>query len=260
MENKRPKISIIIPSYNKRKYIGKTLASIVSQNYPNLEIIIQDPGSTDGSLKVIKRFVKNYPKIFRLFKEKDNGQLDAINKGLNKVKGDILAYINADDVYEPGAFEAVGKYFSKYPKTLWLAGMGRVINEAGVEIAKFVTTYKNLLLLTNIYPLLLITNYLIQPSIFLSKSAWRKYGPFRGDTKFIMEYEMWLRIAKDKMPDIIRKYLSSFRIPEKSISRDEFDKTLSTDLDIVKKHTSSKFILFLHELHNQGRKLVINKI
>ena len=87
---KTPKISIVIPSFNKVDYIGSTLESIVSQDYSNLEVIIHDPGSTDGSLKVINSFVKKYPKIFKLYNEKDKGQLDAINKGLRKASGDIL--------------------------------------------------------------------------------------------------------------------------------------------------------------------------
>jgi len=255
-----PKISIIIPSFNKGNFIKKTLDSIVCQNYPNLEVIIQDPGSTDGSLEIIGKYVKKYPRIFKLFKEKDEGQLDAINRGLKKAKGEILSFINADDVYEDGALEKVGEYFFQNPNTLWLAGRGRVINEAGFEIAKFVTLYKNILLRINCYFFLLMTNYLFQPSVFLSRSAWEKYGPFKGKTRFVMEYEMWLRIGKDKMPSLINETLSSFRIPGKSISRDEFDKTLEADFEIVKTYTNSRFLLLLHQIHNGLRKLIIKII
>jgi glycosyltransferase involved in cell wall biosynthesis len=255
-----PKISIVIPSYNKADYIDKTLKSIAEQNYPNLEVIIQDPGSTDGSLKVINTYVKKYPRIFRLYKEKDSGQLDAINKGIKKATGDILTYINADDVYEPGALRSVGEYFIQNPKTLWLAGRGRVIDQNGNEISKGVTAYKNSLLNLKSYILLLVVNYLIQPSVFLSRFAWKKYGPFRGVTKFVMEYEMWLRIGKDEMPSVLNKDLSSFRIPEKSFSRDEFKKTLSEDMKIVRKFTKNPFILFLHKIHNLGRTLVIKTV
>jgi hypothetical protein len=100
----------------------------------------------------------------------------------------------------------------------------------------------------------------MQPSVFLSKSAWKKYGPFRGNTKFIMEYEMWLRVGQDKMPVIINQILSLFRIPEKSISRDEFEKTLKADFEIVRKHTKNPLILFLHFLNNVGRSFVIKSV
>ncbi len=256
-KNKLPKISIVIPSYNKVDYVGETIKSIVDQNYSNLEVIVQDPGSTDGSLKIINSYIKKFPKVIKLYREKDAGQLDAINKGLSRSKGDILTYINADDVYESGTLLTVGEYFSKNPKTLWLAGQGKVVNDRGQEIAQPVTLYKNLLLSFNIYPLLLTTNYLMQPSVFWSKKMWEKCGPFKGDTRFIMEYEMWLRMGKNEMPSVINKTLSFFRIPEKSISRDEFEKTLSEDMKIVQKYTKNKFILLLHKLHNWARKLII---
>jgi glycosyltransferase involved in cell wall biosynthesis len=255
-----PKISIVIPSYNKVEYIQETLESIVSQKYPNLEVIIQDGGSTDGTLEIIKKYAKKYPKIISWISKKDKGQVDAINKGLSKARGDIVTYINADDVYEKGALKTVGEYFAENSKALWLAGQGRVIDEDSNEISKWVTAYKNILLNFRSYILLLIVNYLIQPSVFLSKKAWEKYGPFYGDTKFIMEYEMWLRIGKNQMPSVLSKTLSSFRIPDKSFSRDEFEKTLSEDVKIVKKYTNNPLILFLHFLNNLGRKLVVRTI
>src|SRR5438105_15536000 len=93
------KISIIIPSFNKGIYIGKTLQSIIDQNYPNLEVIVQDGGSKDETAVIIKRYAKKNPKIFQWTSKKDNGQLDAIYKGLKKAKGDIITYLNADDLY-----------------------------------------------------------------------------------------------------------------------------------------------------------------
>ncbi|OGM13507.1 hypothetical protein A3A76_03730 [Candidatus Woesebacteria bacterium RIFCSPLOWO2_01_FULL_39_23] len=255
-----PKISIVIPSYNKVKYIGETLESIIRQNYPNLEVIIQDPGSTDGSLEIIRTYEKKYHNVIKLYKEKDDGQLDAINKGLSKAKGELLAFINADDVYEKGSLRIVGEYFRTNPNTIWLAGRGRVIDGGGREITRHITTYKNLLLMINYYPLLLMVNYLMQPSVFMSTKVFEKYGLFRGNTRFIMEYELWLRVGRSKMPAVINKYLSSFRIPERSFSKDEFDKTLSEDWKIVKLHTNNPFVLALHFIHNWGRKMVVKNV
>jgi glycosyltransferase involved in cell wall biosynthesis len=102
-----PKISIVIPSFNKKKFIGATLESIFSQNYPNFEVIIQDGASTDGTLEITEKFAKKYPQVVNWESKKDKGQTDAINKGLKKAKGEILTYINADDIYIKGALKKV---------------------------------------------------------------------------------------------------------------------------------------------------------
>jgi len=250
---KLPKISIIIPSFNKVDFIEETLKSIIFQKYPNLEVIIQDGGSTDGTLDIIKRYAKKYPKIINYVSKKDKGQLDAINKGLKKAKGEIITYINADDVYEKGALKKVGEIFRKHPETLWLAGKGKVINEEGEEIAKLVTWYKNLLLRLNKYTLLLIVNYLMQPSVFLSRKAVKKYGPFAGTRKFVMEYDLWLRLGEIEMPKVINQTLSCFRLEEKSISSTQYIELLDSDVRILRKYSKNKLVLFLHKLNNLGR-------
>ena len=255
-----PKISVVIPSYNKTKYISGTLESIVRQKYPDIEVIIQDPGSTDASLEIIKKFTHIYPKIFKLYTEKDRGQLDAINKGFKKAKGEILTYINADDVYEKDALKYVSEAYNNHPKPLWFAGRGRVIDEKGNEIAKLITAYKNLLLHLNSYILLLITNYIMQPSVFLTRSAYIKFGGFTGTRRFVMEYEMWLRLGRKEMPVVIPQTLSSFRLPQGSISRTDFEETLGEDYAIVLRFTRNFLILALHRLHSLGRRLIVKII
>lgn len=254
---KLPKISIVIPSYNKAKYIRETLSSIFSQNYPNLEVIVQDGGSTDGTVDIIKEFAKEYPRNFKWVSKKDRGQIDAINKGLKKASGDIVAYINADDIYESGALLAVGEYIRKNPDTLWLAGKGKVINAEGREISKCVTKYKNFLLKLSKYTYLLIVNYLFQPSVYLSKKAYRKNGPFRGVNSVVMEYDLWLKLGREKMPDIIDEYLSNFRLSVDSISATQYKNVLKKDYNIAKKHTNNLLVLLLHSLNNFGRVALI---
>lgn len=248
-----PRISIIIPSYNKAEYFEETLISIISQKYPNLEIIIQDGGSTDGTLEIIKKYAKKYPRIIKWESKKDKGQIDAINKGLNKASGNILAYINADDIYSKDSLETVGKYFKKYPQTLWLAGKGININDRGKEISRLVTSYKNFLLIINHYSLLIMVNYLIQPSVFLSKYAYEKFGPFTGTRTSVMEYELWLKLGKIAMPAILDRYSSSFRLVKGTLSMGSFKKILEEDHKIVEKFTDNPLILGLHSIHNLGR-------
>jgi glycosyltransferase involved in cell wall biosynthesis len=257
---KLPKISIVIPSYNSVLYIEGTLKSIASQKYPNLEVIIQDGGSTDGTLDLIEKFANKYSKIINYESKKDNGQVDAINKGLKKATGDILTYINSDDIYKKDALLTVGKYFSNKPKTLWLAGRGEIMDRKGNIRWNSSTSYKNYLLNKNKYCHLLMVNYLMQPSVFLSKEAYKKYGPFTGTKKFVMEYDLWLKIGKDSMPRVINKTLSVFRLSGKNISSLAFKNTLKEDFKIVKNYTNDPIVLTLHELHNIARVIMISLV
>lgn len=253
-----PKISIVIPSYNKIAFIKETLHSIVSQNYDNYEVIVQDGGSTDGTLEIIKEFAKKYPKKFQYVSRKDGGQLDAINKGMKKASGDILTYINADDVYAKDAFKKVAKVYTKNPSALWFAGRSIVIDGSGKEIAKPVTAYKNLLLSLNTYYLLLTTNYLMQPSVFITKEAYKKYGPFTGNKKFVLEYDLWLKLGSVKMPIVVDTVLSHFRFEPGTISATQSQYLLECDMETVKNYTDNNLFLGLHHLHNTVRLQVAN--
>lgn len=251
-----PKISVIIPSFNKVKYIGKTLDSIVDQKYPDLEVIIQDGASTDGTLDIIKRYAKKYPKIIRWESKKDKGQVDAINKGMRKSSGDILAFLNADDIYEKSALSSVAEAFKSHSDAIWFAGQGKVIDGKGLEIAKPVTWYKNILLSINSRFFVLVTNYLMQPSVFLTRRAYKEYGPFSGTKDFVIEYDLWLRLSSKQMPIIVKKNLSKFRIEPDSITKKRFSDILDQDKKIIEKYTNNYLILFLHELNNFGRSII----
>jgi glycosyltransferase involved in cell wall biosynthesis len=114
-----PKLSIITPSYNQAPFLEETILSVLNQNYPNLEYIVVDGGSTDGSVDIIRRYEKH---LAYWISEKDRGQVHAINKGIEKVTGDIAAFINSDDLYLPGAFNAVINHFESNADSHWVCG------------------------------------------------------------------------------------------------------------------------------------------
>ena len=124
-----PRITIITPSYNQGEFIEQTIESILSQGYPDLEYIVMDGGSTDETVNILEK----YEGQLYWVSEKDRGQAHAINKGWHRATGDIYAWLNADDLLNPGALTKVAREFSD-PKTHWLCGAADVINAAGHKI------------------------------------------------------------------------------------------------------------------------------
>jgi len=114
-----PKITIVTPSFNQGQFIEETICSVLDQNYPNLEYIVVDGGSTDQTIEVIRKYE---PQLSSWVSEKDRGQVHAINKGLARATGEIFGFLNSDDLYMPGTFAVVGEYFEKRPETEWVCG------------------------------------------------------------------------------------------------------------------------------------------
>lgn len=259
MVNDNPKISVIIPSFNKGDYIEKTLESIFKQKYKNFEVIIQDGGSVDKTILIIQKYKKTYSNQMTYVSKKDKGQLDAINTGMKKAKGDILTYINADDYFEPGAFEKV-MTAHKLHRRLWYAGRGRMVDGADKEIAGLWMDFKKVFLYFNRYTLLLCVNYLMQPSVFMTRKAYERIKPLRGTNKFITEYDTWLTLGKMEMPFVIRHTLSSFRLPQGSITSTNYKNLLLCDEKILKKYTNNPLIIGVHKLINILRVITIKNI
>ena len=120
------KLSIVTPSFNQGQFLEETLLSVLNQGYDNLEYIVIDGGSTDNSVEIIKKYED---RLSYWVSEKDRGQVHAINKGLERVTGDVFAFVNSDDLYFPGTFNAVMKYFHDHPKCEWVCGDTQMFGE-----------------------------------------------------------------------------------------------------------------------------------
>jgi glycosyltransferase involved in cell wall biosynthesis len=129
-----PLVSIITPSFNQARYLEATIQSVLAQDYPRIEYIIVDGGSTDGSVDIIRKYGS---KLGWWVSEKDKGQTDAINKGFARAKGEILAWLNSDDTYESGAIGAAVKYILEHPQTGMVYADANFVNEDGRVIGKF---------------------------------------------------------------------------------------------------------------------------
>ena len=255
---KNPKFSIVVPIKNIDRYLQQTLNSIFKQTYQNFEVIIQDGGSTDMTLAIVRRFAKRYPKKIKWESKRDKGQTDAVNKGFKKAIGDIFLYINGDDLLYPQALELVAESYRQNPTRHWFCGYGDIINEEGKLISNWVGQYKSILIDINSRFFLLCLNYLTQPATYITKSAFRRYGPFKGIGKIIIEYDLWLKLSKVEMPVIIKEPLASFRLTADSFSSNAFKMILKVDQDLVIKETKNPLIRSIHWLNNFGRIVLIS--
>ena len=243
-----PKISIITPSYNQGKFIERTIKSVLDQDYPNLEYIVMDGGSTDATAEIVRR----YEKRLLWISERDNGQSAAINKGVRIATGDIIAYLNTDDTYEAGALKQVADIFSGDPSVMWLTGRCRIIDEDDLEVRHIISKYKNLLLNHYSYQLLLVTNLISQPSTFWRRQIVEEFGLFDENEHLAMDYEYWLRIGKRYPPKILNSCFSSFRIHHTSKSSGSFLKMPRQELLIARKYSGSNLLNVLHQINYYG--------
>lgn len=240
------KFSFIIPSFNQGKFIKQTIDSILSQDVEK-EIIVMDGGSTDETIEILKSYGD---KIYWV-SEKDNGQTDAINKGIKKATGEIIAYINSDDYYLNGALKIVEKYFSDNPYTLWLTGDGIIVNENGNVVQKPVSFYKRCWRRIPFFWTIYITNFIIQPSTFFRREVFDKIGLFDENRHYTMDYDYWLRLYREGYrPLIIKERISAFRIHSFSKGGSKFMEQFKEDFDTLKRYCSNPFLKFLHWFHN----------
>ncbi len=243
-----PKITVITPSFNQGEFIERTIESVLKQGYPNLEYFVIDGGSTDDTVSILKK----YGKELKWVSEKDKGQSDAINKGLRRANGDIIAYLNSDDTYEPGALERVADFFTKNPSVKWVTGKCRIIDVNDKEVRKAITGYKNFLLRRYSYNILLVTNFISQPATFMRKEAFREFGLFDVDQHRVMDYDYWLKLGRLYRPGFIDEYLACFRVHRASKTSSSFKDTFRQELDLARKYSGSRLINALHYMSYLG--------
>jgi glycosyltransferase involved in cell wall biosynthesis len=183
----RPKLTIITPSYNQAAFIEKTLQSVLDQGYENLEYLVVDGGSTDGSVDVIRRYED---RLAWWVSEKDRGQTDALNKGLRRATGDIVAYINSDDHYLPGAFDAAVDALEG-GDALWACGVCRFADPAG----RVDHLWRPELPRGGRYLWLLSSWGVPQAATFWRREAFERFGLFREDMHYAFDTEFGLRLA-----------------------------------------------------------------
>lgn len=181
-----PLVSIITPSFNQMRYLEATIESVLGQDYPHIEYIIVDGGSTDGSVDVIQKYAG---RLAWWVSEQDKGQTDAINKGFNRATGEILAWINSDDTYNPGAVSQAVKYLIENPDVGLVYADCNFIDEEDRIIGQFNAAQTDLRRLREGYV------HIPQQTVFFHAKYWKELGPLDPSFYFAMDYDLWTRIA-----------------------------------------------------------------
>lgn len=179
------KVSIVTPSFNQGQFIERTLQSVASQDYPEIEHVVFDGGSSDDTVDVLKRFGNG----IRWESAKDKGQTDAVNKGIVATTGDIIGWLNSDDIYYPGAVSRVVAYFEAHPEISIVYGMADHIDLSDKAFESYPTEPWNFARLRE-------TCFICQPAAFFRRSVVNEYGLLDTNLNYCMDYEYWLRLGK----------------------------------------------------------------
>lgn len=202
MSGDKPLVSVVTPSYKQAQFIEENILSIKNQDYPNIEHIIMDGGSTDGTVDILKR----YDNILTWVSEPDKGQSDAINKGFKMAKGEIIGWLNSDDAYTiPNAISTAVEALNRHPDIDLIYGHCLEINEKGdvTDMGKS-PEFSH-------YRLFNYLDFIPQPTVFFRRTLFDKVGYLDESLHYGMDYDFWLRIGKVSNMMLVPKVMAEFR-------------------------------------------------
>lgn len=209
-----PLVSIITPSFNQTQFLEATILSVFNQDYPNLEYIIVDGGSTDGSLEIIRSYSD---RLSWWVSEKDKGHADALNKGFSHANGEILAWLNSDDTYYPGAISAAVGCLLAHPEVGMVYGDADLTDENGKVIGRFASRQ------TDYRKLLCGSVHIPQATTFFRADLWKQVGPLSILLFFAFDYDLWVRLSKVSKLLYVPRAWATFRLHKegKSVLNDD---------------------------------------
>jgi glycosyltransferase involved in cell wall biosynthesis len=196
-------VSIVTPSFNQASFLEETIRSVLEQDHPEIEYFIIDGGSTDGSVEIIQRYAH---RLAGWVSEPDRGQTDAINKGFERARGEILAWLNSDDIYQPGAVREAVAFLQSNPQIGMVYGDANYIDQDGRTLGHFPAAQTDYRRLRQGYV------HIPQQSSFFRASLWEQVGPLDPSFYFAMDYDLWVRLARISELRYEPKLWANFRL------------------------------------------------
>ncbi len=212
-----PRISIVTASYNQAAYVEWTVRSVFLQRYPNLEYIVMDGGSDDGTADVLAHYRDRFA---HFVSERDGGQSDAIRRGFERSTGDVMAWLNSDDLLAPGALHFVARYFARHPSVDVIYSHRCMINNTGHVIGYWILPRHSSYLMRR-------WDLLPQETCFWRRRLFRAAGNVDATFRFAMDYDLFVRYMKRGRFQRVNRFLGAFRIHDKSKTQQQL-KTVGT--------------------------------
>lgn len=227
-----PLLSVVMPSLNAAGTIERSLDSIRAQGVDGVEVVVADGGSTDGTSELL---AQRPDVLWR--SEPDKGLSDAFNKGAARATGDVLGWLNADDVYLPGALDRVQRAFAANPGLDWLTGRCIIVDGAGDEIRQRVTRYKNAMLARYSHRLHLTHNFVSAPATFFRREAFTSVGRMDLALRYSMDYDLYLRLGRRSAPTILPDPpLAAFTMAEGTLSMTGFERQFVEHHEVARRY------------------------
>jgi glycosyltransferase involved in cell wall biosynthesis len=230
-----PSISVVIPSFNQGQFIEETILSVLGQRYPNLEIIVIDGNSTDNTVGILEKYSSQ---ISYWHSKRDNGQADAINQGMSLSSGDVLCWLNSDDMYLPGTLLDVGKRF--YRRT----DQGHLIYGGAISIDQSDRGLWSAALPAALFNASTLTYYdfIVQPSAFWTRRLWQLTGELNINYKYVLDWEWFIRASRITQFEYVPKFYSVYRYHSLHKTGSGSAERRKEILDIVKRFSSDYWI------------------
>lgn len=222
------KISIVTPNYNYAKTLEQTLASVLGQNYPKLEYIVIDGNSTDDSQSILQQYSNQ---LAYWYSQPDQGQYFAINQGFEQSTGEIMGWLNSDDIYLPWTLHVVAEIFAQFPEIEWIIGRPTQIQNGVIRNVGALQPYPQEFIASGLFRGDRL-GWIQQESVFWRRSLWEKAGPLRTDLKYAADFELWTRFAEHAELVSVSCILGGFFVRQSNRHRQNLDRYFA-ELDQV---------------------------